>query len=97
VTKCRDRRLCREALELLARFPRRDGVWDTAMIAAVGQWNMGKEEHGLGPHEPIPERARVRLMEVKMPTAKKEVYIRYTLMEGSVRERVMPPMETVYF
>lgn len=97
VTKCRDRRLRREALGLLARFPRRDGVWDTAMIAAVGQWNMEKEEYGLGPNEPIPERARLRLMEVKMPTAKKEVYIRYTLMEGSVRERVMPPMETVYF
>lgn len=97
VTKCRDAQLRREALELLARFPRRDGVWDTAMIAAVGHWIMEKEEDGLEPDEPIPERARVRLMEVKMPTAKREVYIRYTLMEDSVRERVMPPMETVYF
>jgi hypothetical protein len=84
VTKCRDRRLRQEALELLERFPRRDGVWDTAMIAAVGKWIMEKEEQGLGPDEPIPEKARVRLMEVKMPTAKKEVQIRYTLIEGSV-------------
>ena len=97
MTKCRDRQLRRAALELLARFPRRDGVWDTAMVAAVGQWIMEKEEQGLRPREPIPERARVRLMEVKMPTARREVYIRYTLMEDSVRERVMPPMETVCF
>jgi hypothetical protein len=66
------------------------------MVAAVGRWNIGKEEQGLGDDEPIPESLRVRLMEVKIPPGKREVFIRYTLMKGTnPLERVMPPPELI--
>jgi hypothetical protein len=97
LVKCRERQLRRQALQLLDDHPRRDGVWDTAMVAAIGRWIAEEEEKGLEPDEPVPEAARMRLMEVKMPTNKKEVHIRYTLMETSVRERRIAPTKIIIF
>jgi hypothetical protein len=96
VNKCRDRTIRRELVELCYKYPRRDGAWDSEMVAAVGRWHIEKEEQGLKNDGPIPESSRVRLMEVNIPPGKREVFIRYTLMLGTnPQERIMPPPELI--
>lgn len=55
----------REALGLLRSFPRREGVWDSLLVAEIGQRIMEFEEEGLE-GEFIPESARVRLSKVEV-------------------------------
>lgn len=44
--KCRDRRVRREAMVLLERYPRREGVWDSVATAAIAKWVVRLEEDG---------------------------------------------------
>jgi len=48
-TKCRDRKLRRDAIRLLLASPRREGMWDSNICARVGQWIMEIEEEDLPP------------------------------------------------
>jgi hypothetical protein len=96
MNKCRNRTIRRELAELCYKYPRRDGAWDSEMVASVGRWHIEKEEQGLKDDEPIPESSRVRLMEVSIPLGKREVFIRFTLMQGTnPQERIMPPPELI--
>jgi hypothetical protein len=47
-TKCRDRKLRRDAIKLLLNSPRREGMWDSILSGRVGQWIMEIEEEGMG-------------------------------------------------
>ncbi|TVY53342.1 putative transcriptional regulatory protein [Lachnellula cervina] len=47
-TKCRDRKLRRDAIKLLMVSPRREGMWDSILSGRVGQWLMEIEEEGMG-------------------------------------------------
>ncbi|KAF4617105.1 hypothetical protein G7Y89_g15044 [Cudoniella acicularis] len=47
-TKCRDRKLRRDAIKLLMSSPRREGMWDSILSGRVGQWIMEIEEEGMG-------------------------------------------------
>ena len=51
-TKCRDRKLRREAINLLTASPRREGMWDSVLCGRVASWIMGIEEEGLRAYEP---------------------------------------------
>jgi hypothetical protein len=64
IKMCRDREVRREALRLLRSYPRMEGVWDSALIAEIGQWIVGVEEEGME-RDFIPEYARVRLTKVE--------------------------------
>ena len=44
IVKCRDPFVRREALGLLERYPRREGVWDSVATAGLGKWVIGLEE-----------------------------------------------------
>lgn len=46
VIKCRDPHIRRAALNLLDRYPRREGVWDSVAVGGLGRWVMGLEEEG---------------------------------------------------
>jgi hypothetical protein len=46
-TSCRDRRLRREAIETLATWELRDGLWDSALVAAINEAFMKVEEDGI--------------------------------------------------
>lgn len=48
-TKCRDRKLRREAIQLLVSSPRREGMWDSILSARVAMWIMEIEEEELPP------------------------------------------------
>jgi hypothetical protein len=47
-TKCRDRKLRRDAIKLLMVSPRREGMWDSILSGRVGQWLTEIEEEGMG-------------------------------------------------
>lgn len=60
-TKSRDRVLRRQAIQLLRSSARREGMWDSELMARVGTWVMNIEEEGVddvpvmaGPTGPIP-------------------------------------------
>jgi hypothetical protein len=40
VKMCRDRVVRREAIALLRSAPRREGIWQSSLIAAIGEWIM---------------------------------------------------------
>lgn len=44
--KCRTSEIRKEALELLVRYPRREGIWDSVTVAAIGKWVIELEEEG---------------------------------------------------
>ena len=50
-TKCRDRKMRREAIRLLMSSPRREGMWDSILCGKVGAWIMEVEEEGLTPFD----------------------------------------------
>jgi hypothetical protein len=50
-TKCRERKLRREAIRLLMSSPRREGMWDSILSGRVAQWIMEIEEEGLTPYD----------------------------------------------
>ena len=52
-TKCRDRRIRREAIRLLISSPRREGMWDSILCGKVATWIMEVEEDGLAPFDPF--------------------------------------------
>ncbi len=45
-TKSRDRILRRRAIDLLRSSARREGMWDSELVARIGMWVMGIEEEG---------------------------------------------------
>jgi hypothetical protein len=58
-TRCRDRKLRGQAIDLLSGTPWREGVWDSAAVAAIAKWVRILEEEGGDPDEFIPEHRRV--------------------------------------
>jgi hypothetical protein len=67
---CRDRLVRREAIRLLRAVASQEGVWDSLMIAEIGNCMMKLEEDGVET-EHIPEEARVRLKHVNMNIAER--------------------------
>ncbi|KAM4056133.1 fungal zn(2)-Cys(6) binuclear cluster domain-containing protein [Hirsutella rhossiliensis] len=71
VTKCREPRTRRQAIQLLRSGSRREGIWDSELVAKVGEWIMQWEEFndqvppGTIPTRPIPEERRVILKAVE--------------------------------
>jgi hypothetical protein len=68
-TRCRDPKLRRRALALLEDSPRREGMWDSAMLAAIARYIMEEEEAGLGEiasAKEIPASARICILD-KIP------------------------------
>lgn len=51
-TKCRDRKVRREAIRLLMSSPRREGMWDSILSGRAAQWIMEIEEERLPPFNP---------------------------------------------
>ena len=44
-TKCRDRTLRRQAIQLLRSSPRREGMWDSELASHIAEWVMELEEY----------------------------------------------------
>lgn len=83
-TKCRDRRLRREAISLLTSSHRREGMWDSRLCAGVGSWIMNVEEEGLDPYvrgteaerQLVEDGKRVMVTEIEFDLEKKQATLR---------------------
>jgi hypothetical protein len=62
--KCRDPIVRREAISLLAKRPRREGVWDSTLCAKTCWWVVQIEEEGMVEGF-VPEESRIRNIGVK--------------------------------
>lgn len=84
-TKCRNRKLRREAIRLLLSSPRREGMWDSILSGRVAQWIMEIEEEDLtrweGPLgrsaiEIVPDDKRVMVKEILFDMQRREAILR---------------------
>ena len=84
-TKCRDRKLRREAIRLLLSSPRREGMWDSILSGRVAQWIVEIEEEGLSPYEgpwgkaameTVGEERRVMVKEILFDMQRREARLR---------------------
>ncbi|TAQ86586.1 hypothetical protein B7494_g5084 [Chlorociboria aeruginascens] len=81
-TKCRDRKLRREAISLLISSPRREGMWDSILSARVASWIMEIEEEDLSPYVPataaeiILDKKRVMVKEILFDMQSREATLR---------------------
>jgi hypothetical protein len=71
---CRDRKLRREAIDLLSETPWREAHWDSAHAADVAKFVMQVEEEGIET-DYIPEWARVSSFEVDIQMSTGIVYL----------------------
>lgn len=85
--KCRERNVRREAIRLLAEWPRREGIWDSVVAAAVSAWVCGIEEEGMV-NGWIEERSRAGSVEVKLDYGKGRAEV-WCLVDGRRRETVI--------
>ena len=75
----RHRALRREAVDLLLRSPRIEGVWDGMVVGKMMAWLAGIEEEGLGfgedTEEYIPEWAAARCIKMDFDTDRREAHV----------------------
>lgn len=83
-TKCRDRKLRREAVRLMMSSPRREGMWDSILCGRSAQWIMEVEETGMSPYvhgtasamEIVPAENRVMVKEILFDMQRREATLR---------------------
>ena len=61
-TRCQHRLARREAIALLRKHPRREGLWDSEMAANVAQWFVDIEEEGLCEEDHVPSDSRLAIV-----------------------------------
>ena len=75
----RHRALRREAVELLLRSPRKEGVWDGIVVGKIMAWLAGIEEDGLDlgdcDEEYVPEWAAARCIKMDFDSEKREAHV----------------------
>ena len=71
---CRDRNTRRDAISILRTHPRREGLWDSSLIAELGIWVSDLEESG-AVGEYVPENARVRVVKVDVDASAKTAQV----------------------
>jgi hypothetical protein len=79
-TRCRDPKLRRRALALLEDSPRREGMWDSAMLAAIARYIIEQEEAGLGEvsyAKEIPASARMCILDKVPELEERRCVIKY--------------------
>ncbi|KAK9777886.1 hypothetical protein SCAR479_05569 [Seiridium cardinale] len=70
-TKCRDPTIRRQAIQLLMSSSRREGMWDSELIARIGMWIMAIEEEDGGPGEsPRPSTSSTAAFSMGSPGAR---------------------------
>ena len=98
----RHRALRREAIELLLRSPRKEGVWDGIVVGKIMAWLAGIEEEGLDDdasedEDYIPEWAAARCIKMSFDTERREASVsclqpvRGSLRGEEVRREVIIP------
>lgn len=93
-TKCRDRTLRGQAIELLKGLRKREGVWDSRLAALAADWIRGLEEGGTTT-ERIPENKRVRLSKVTLDAQNLQMHLECTSRRGLMDEYTLYKKSTI--
>jgi hypothetical protein len=78
--RCRDPIIRRKALALLSASPRREGVWDSMVLAAIVRWVIGEEESDLDDvtcAEDVPRSVRIYMVERSLNVAQRSCLIKF--------------------
>lgn len=73
--KCRDRKVRREAIDLLVRNPRREGIWDSMVVGRCAEWLMKLEEERMRDDGSIPEEGRARRVGLRMELDAEKAFV----------------------
>lgn len=96
----RHRALRKEAIELLLRSPKKEGVWDGIVVGKIMAWLAGIEEEGLDDREDedyVPEWAAARCIKMSFDTDRREASvsclqpIRGSISGAEVRREIVIP------
>jgi hypothetical protein len=78
--RCRHPMVRRKALNILEAAPRREGIWDSEVSAAIGRWYVRTEEEGLenicGPQD-VPDSVRVHVLDKVLNFGQRRCLIKY--------------------
>jgi hypothetical protein len=78
--RCRDPIIRRKALALLSASPRREGIWDSLVLAAIVRWVIGEEESDLDEvtcAEDVPRSVRIYMVERSLQFEKRRCLIKF--------------------
>lgn len=78
--RCRDPIIRRKALAILSASPRREGVWDSSILAAIVRWVIGEEESDLDEvncPEDVPLSVRIYMVERSLRVAERRCLVKY--------------------
>lgn len=75
--KCRHWSIRREALALLRRWQRQEGIWQTRGAAVILDRLIAIESEGLAPGETVPESARILTAQIKLLPSNPHIRLRY--------------------
>jgi hypothetical protein len=74
---CRDRNTRRKAIAMLEATPRREGTWDSVLMARIASISMSiEEDHWAGGHF-VPERARIKAVRTKFNMKERTGILRF--------------------
>lgn len=89
-TRCRDPVVRRMAIGLLVKYPRREGLWDSSMAAAVSTKVMNEEEKGMV-NGFVPEEARLKVVKNEYLLSEHKAVLSYSKMVEGTSERALMP------
>ncbi|KAG0647585.1 Aspercryptin biosynthesis cluster-specific transcription regulator [Hyphodiscus hymeniophilus] len=78
--RCRHPIIRRRALALLSASPRREGVWDSLILASIIRWVIGEEESDLDEvtcAEDVPLSVRIYMVERSLRVAERRCLVKY--------------------
>ena len=92
IIRCRIRKLRREAIQLLKRYPRREGFWDSEMAVKVAEWFVSTEEEGLRDDEEVSPDLRLILVNNNFNMAERKTVVKCA---WQVKGQTMEPLPPV--
>lgn len=93
--KCSATSVRREAIELLLKYPRREGLWDSVVSGNVVQWILDVESvYEDRPRGIIPNWARVHSVEMAVDTSERSMLL-WGYQQTSEADRTMKRLDTV--
>jgi hypothetical protein len=69
------RALRREVIEIFSRLSRREGMWNTLILAKVMEWMAEIEEEGLGDEDYVPEDKATELVQLEMDEGRESALV----------------------
>jgi hypothetical protein len=91
------RALRREVIEIFSRLFRREGTWNTLMLAKVMEWKAEIEEEGLGDEDYVPKDKATKLVQLEMDEGRETALVVFSQGAEGSEGGVVFRVKTVYW